>query len=316
MSSSLLLNLAIGDAFGFGREFAKMDFIGETKGVMEYVQNPELPDQIPGHYSDETQMTLAIMEAIVNKTPANAQALLGALWSAYHRDPRPGYSKGFGGLLKKTTSPQEFAAQILPHSSHCGCLARSCMFGLMSDMEKAIDRAMWVASLTHATRSAMYASGAAAAAVWAMRNKIGRPNLPKFIDDLFPGFNLQTDVGCGKWVENDAMAVLKAALYAVWRPTIDSGEVFGMTGVLTCSVESGGDVDSVAATAMAIASQVPDDELIKNLPDNLFLGLENGPYGALYLADLEEKFCQMVEAPLPDYGQLEPLRREALLKGK
>ncbi len=62
----MLLELAIGDAYGAGFEYAD-EMISENT-LTHYVQHPR--HQIrPGCYTDDTQMSLAIAETLVSGEP-------------------------------------------------------------------------------------------------------------------------------------------------------------------------------------------------------------------------------------------------------
>lgn len=60
----MLLELAIGDAYGAGFEYANRAFIGAHNDLSGYVRHPR-HRQRPGSYTDDTQMSLGIAEAVV-----------------------------------------------------------------------------------------------------------------------------------------------------------------------------------------------------------------------------------------------------------
>ncbi|MBA4192612.1 MAG: ADP-ribosylglycohydrolase, partial [Planctomycetaceae bacterium] len=68
-----------------------------------------------------------------------------------------------------------------------------------------------------------------------------------------------------------------------------------LSAILTCCVEYGGDVDTVAAIAMAAASG--SREVEQNLPGHLVEGLENGGYGRDYLVKLDQRLHEVVTSP-------------------
>ena len=55
----MLLELAIGDAYGAGFEYADIGIIRQHNTLARYVQHPRHNIR-PGAYTDDTQMTLAI----------------------------------------------------------------------------------------------------------------------------------------------------------------------------------------------------------------------------------------------------------------
>jgi ADP-ribosyl-[dinitrogen reductase] hydrolase len=80
----------------------------------------------------------------------------------------------------------------------------------------------------------------------------------------------------------DALGVssVRAALTAL-------GGATGLSGLLTACVGYTGDVDTVAAIALAAGSCA--DDLDYDLPPGLYRDLENGPYGRDHLAALDER---------------------------
>ena len=64
----MLLELAIGDAYGAGFEYVDTEMILPQNNLSAYVKHPRHHIQ-PGSYTDDTQMSLAIAEAIVSGEP-------------------------------------------------------------------------------------------------------------------------------------------------------------------------------------------------------------------------------------------------------
>jgi ADP-ribosyl-[dinitrogen reductase] hydrolase len=67
-----------------------------------------------------------------------------------------------------------------------------------------------------------------------------------------------------------------------------------LAAILGRCVDFTGDVDTVAAVALGAASVGGD--IVQDLPDHLFQGLENGPYGRDYLANLDRQLRQVFPA--------------------
>ena len=68
----MLLELAIGDAYGAGFEDVDAEMIRQQNDLSGYVKHPRHHIQ-PGSYTDDTQMSLAIAEAIVSGEQRNAR---------------------------------------------------------------------------------------------------------------------------------------------------------------------------------------------------------------------------------------------------
>ncbi len=64
----MLLELAIGDAYGAGFEYADTETIRLHNNLSRYVKHPRHNIR-PGCYTDDTQMSLAIAETMVSGEP-------------------------------------------------------------------------------------------------------------------------------------------------------------------------------------------------------------------------------------------------------
>ena len=62
----MLLELAIGDAYGAGFEYVDARMVRDHNDLSGYVQHPRHKGTAPGCYTDDTQMTLAIVETMVS----------------------------------------------------------------------------------------------------------------------------------------------------------------------------------------------------------------------------------------------------------
>jgi ADP-ribosylglycohydrolase len=90
----MLLELAIGDAYGAGFEYVDAKMIHRQNDLSRYVKHPRHNIQ-PGSYTDDTQMSLAIAEAIVSGEPWEPGMLVRRFVEVFKRDPREGYAIGF-----------------------------------------------------------------------------------------------------------------------------------------------------------------------------------------------------------------------------
>src|SRR6266568_2298615 len=95
----MLLELAIGDAYGAGFEYADRAYITRYNDLSRYVKHPRHNIQ-PGCYTDDTQMSLAIAEVMVEKRPWTPPILADAFVTAFKRDPHEGYASGFYRFLQ------------------------------------------------------------------------------------------------------------------------------------------------------------------------------------------------------------------------
>ncbi|HRF41815.1 MAG TPA: ADP-ribosylglycohydrolase family protein [Saprospiraceae bacterium] len=89
----MIIEGAIGDAYGAGFEFADMEFIKNKNQLTHYQQHP-LFESIYKKYTDDTQMALAIAELLIEKTAWTPVAIADKFVEVFKRDPRQGYAKG------------------------------------------------------------------------------------------------------------------------------------------------------------------------------------------------------------------------------
>lgn len=288
MKHGLLVSMAVGDAYGAGFEFRPLHFVNKYNDLSRYfphqLSSGKPDDHQPGMYTDDTQMSIVLAEFLLSEQPRTTLNLADAFVDGFKRDPRKGYSKKFYDLLMEIENGTDLLRNVRPHSDKCGGAMRAPVLGLLRDNRQIIDYASWQASLTHATEAGMAAAAASALLVRFCRQGISRRRIDRKIDMDIGGWGFSLE-GTVLPVSTNGTEVVHAAIRAI--AACDS-----MSDLLQQCISYSGDVDSVAAIAMAAASQHPDIE--QDIPDHLIGGLENGPYGYEYLAELdlklEEKF--------------------------
>lgn len=275
----MLLDIAIGDAYGAGHEYAPPAVVRAENTLKGYRQHEKHKSILPGHYTDDTQMALAIAELMLAKDPTEwtHADVAGAFVGAFKRDPRTGYSGAFYDVLVKLNGAEDFLSTIRPHSPKSGGAMRAAPLGLLPNTMQVVDLAMMQASLTHATRDGMNAAAGAALLTHYCYHRLGpKTDLPKFLHRWVPGPDWLT-FWRGK-VGSRGLDSVMAALNAVVSHS-------SMSQVLRACIAYTGDVDTVAAIAMPAASVCPGME--QNLPQVLVDTLENGTYGRDYLSRLD-----------------------------
>ena len=80
----MLLELAVGDAYGAGFEYADRAIIQGHNDLSRYIKH-QRHDIVPGCYTDDTQMSLAIAEAIVSGEPWTPLNLVNRFVAAFKR---------------------------------------------------------------------------------------------------------------------------------------------------------------------------------------------------------------------------------------
>ncbi|MBE7383038.1 MAG: ADP-ribosylglycohydrolase family protein [Leptolyngbya sp. SIO1E4] len=278
----MLIELAIGDAYGAGFEYAPIVMIREQNDLSRYVQHPRHNIR-PGCYTDDTQMSLAIAEAIVSSEPWTRETLAQRFVTAFKRDPRQGYAGGFHAFLQEINDGAEFLAKIRPHSDKSGAAMRAIPLGVFSDVGTVIDRCKLQAALTHNTPDGINAAIATSLMSHYFIYALGpKADLPQFIHKWVPG-SWKTPWQ-GK-VGSKGLMSAHAALTAIMAHN-------SLSEILKACIAFTGDVDTVATIALGAASC--STEITQDIPAVLIETLENSTYGLEYLQDLDQQLMQQV----------------------
>lgn len=241
----MLQHIAIGDAYGAGFEFSAREKIDRWNTLERYIGHDL---GIPaGHYTDDTQMSIAVAEVLLNETVAAATAadFAAAFVRCYRRDPRPGYSKGLQALLDECADGAELQRRIQTNSRRNGAAMRSVPLALIEDKATLVRVAAEQARVTHCTPEAQLSS--VVVALMGHLLLYGDLRLHQLRDAIRQetGFELRDDwrgeVAC------DAIDTLHAVHTALVRHRDPAS-------LLRACVDWGGDVDSVAAVALGLAS--------------------------------------------------------------
>lgn len=288
----MLVQMAVGDALGAGFEYAPAGEVAKFNNLSGYRQHQKHLDIKPGCYTDDTQMAIAVAEFLIEPGSAATTDIAHFFVRAFKRDKRSGYAGSFYDLLdKQIRDAFDFVALVEPDSRKSGGAMRAGPMGLLKDVTKCIDWAMWQASLTHATRDGMNAAAAAALMVhyfYYFRGIAGaKENLPAYLEANLPGYDWVTP-HTGP-VGSSGIVAVKAALAAI----VDGKD---LSDILRRCIAFTGDVDTVAAIALCAASW--SDEIDQTLPQVLLDTLENGTYGRDFLAKLDAKLVTRFPRPV------------------
>lgn len=274
----MLFEIAIGDAYGAGFEFSSSEKIAEKNKGNRY-ETHDL-GQIPaGHYTDDTQMSVAIAEVLLSGQSLNPLSFASAFVNAFKRDPKAGYAKGFDQLLRECANGCELLERIRPASTRNGAAMRAVPIGLLPTMEDVLAIAEVSAAVTHNT-----SEGIASAQIVALmaHGFIHRKVAVSDIVDFALGVVSTLPVS-RVWQDNvrcDAIETISAVVTLLPRYR-------SLQSLLLASVDLGGDTDSVASIALGLASL--SGEYINDIHPALVDGLESGTFGKTFLVDLDAK---------------------------
>lgn len=281
----MLLELAVGDAYGAGFEYAADDFVAAHNTAAAFVQHPRHAIR-PGSYTDDTQMSLAVAEAMVSAEPWTPDHLARRFIEVFRRDPREGYSSRFYAFLQGVRTAEEFLAGMDTNSDRSGASMRATPLGVLPSVEEVMARSQLQAALTHNTPDGVQAATAAALMTHYFLYRLGpKDALGTFLEGHVPGpwsWPWEGKVGAKGWMS------VRAAITAVARNR-------RLRDLLRDCVAFTGDVDTVATIALAAASCSQEYE--QDLPRTLIETLENGPYGRDYLIDLDQKLMALAKRP-------------------
>jgi len=276
----LLLELAIGDAYGAGFEYAT-EMIHRHNDLSRYVKHPR-HNIWPGCYTDDTQMSLAIAEAILSGEPWKPAMLAQKFVEVFQRDPREGYASGFSHFLQTVRDGEQFLREIRPNSEKSGAAMRAAPIGVYPGLSQVIERCTIQATLTHNTPNGINSAVAAALMTHYFLYKLGRKkDLGAFLEKHVSGH--WATPWTGK-VKSQGWMSVQAAVTALTR--CDS-----MSDLLKTCIQFSGDVDTVAAIALAAGSC--SREIAQDLPVHLWDGLENGRYGRDYICLLDTQLMAL-----------------------
>ncbi|HTK07105.1 MAG TPA: ADP-ribosylglycohydrolase family protein [Ktedonobacteraceae bacterium] len=278
----MLLELAIGDAYGAGFEYADIGMVRAQNNLSRYVRHPRHNLQ-PGCYTDDTQMSLAIAEAIVSREPWEPAMLARKFLEAFKRDPRQGYATGFYHFLLNVRDENQFLSEINPTSDKSGAAMRAAPIGVYSSLSQVIEHCTIQAALTHNTPDGIAAAVAASLMTHYFLYNLGpKKELGIFLQKHVRGHWATPwtgKVGAQGWMS------VQAAVTALMKSDT-------MSDLLMACIQFSGDVDTVAAIALAVGAC--STEIVQDLPAHLQDGLENGQYGRDYIRLLDTQLLALV----------------------
>jgi ADP-ribosyl-[dinitrogen reductase] hydrolase len=305
---TMMLEIGVGDAYGGGFEATDKKWV-DGNNDLQYVnhprklrKNPESynPSLVqPGHYTDDTQMAIAVAEAMLDdEEPWTRESLADRFLSVFQRDERRGYTTYFLNVLLNSRDGIEMLSKIGGTSTKSGAAMRSGPLGLLPNFREIVDKAHKQAAVTHNSWLGKNSAVGAALMVHYFYYNLGpKDEMCGWLKDQYFGDTIHTpepfavddevvDCWCpdsGRKVRVDAWDCLEAAIYAIEMH--DS-----MSDILKQCIAFTGDVDTVAAIAMGPASLSKD--IKQDIPQHLIDDLENRKYGRDYLLLLDRKLFE------------------------
>ena len=311
----MMLGIAIGDAFGAGYEMVPRYKVKSYLNLTKYSRRKKWKE---GMYTDDTQMSLAVVELLISKEDFTKENLADYFIKVYKRDTRGGYSGAMGRLLKRCQTGKdlikirEIGSKKIKETNFkggkCGngAAMRAVPIGILPNIKDVIKYAKLNAEITHNMPAGIASSVGVACASHYFYYNLGEPkkvidfcikNIKgidnetidylqriKEMDELIPEILFgESAVNFG--VLCDGMKTLGAILYILARY---SDSPFNS---LIEAVKLGGDADSTACIALGIASM---NNNFDDLPKFLLNKLENGKFGKDYLIKLGKSLHECI----------------------
>jgi ADP-ribosylglycohydrolase len=318
----MILEIAIGDAYGRPFEFNTPEFIEKNNDVLNYKnRESEVADGI-GVYTDDTQMSIAIAEQMGSDLPGTQVRFAAHFVGAYKRDPRKGYSKRITNALEesKPNLPFEFILKAKQAGANSnGSVMRAVPLGMMANPKEIMHRSIVQTTTSHGHIEAVNAAVAVSLTAHFFYHLYPRLSDKTLIDkfnvyqewmhkqmgeavfnDVYQSYHLMADMKLNQTLQCDAKTTASLSIKLAWgmkKDIIIHDMRTSAKKILKKAVDIGGDVDSSASIALGLYSLRPD--AVMDLPDALYDNLENGPYGRDFLIDmdiqLQEKFPRIIK---------------------
>lgn len=276
----------LADSYGMGFEY--QSFSSKENDGQTFRKHGLYTDLIPGQYTDDTQMSVALAELVLSGKPISPVSCAEAFVREYRSNPINGYAQGLQFLMKTTNTGKELIEKIEKHgkTEKNGAAMRAAVFGLFPNLTKVLWLTEVQASVTHKGTGIVAAMAVAETVHHLWFRKLQTE------EQVFSHLN-STYSGFGEWKWDGSIVKSEEQLGII---TAKAGITAGMSSesfldVLIRSVEYRGDTDTTAAIAAAVwaARQIQTAPRIENLP--LWAGLYNdGPKGRDAVADLDSRF--------------------------
>lgn len=194
-AESILFGLALGDALGWPVEFKSLTIIKQMYGE-EGIQEPPTPAQ----YTDDTQMTLALAEGVMDVgLNAPVSAIMDGIgaqfltWAGLQDDPRYSFAPGTTCLagMRRYAETGNWRTSGIETSKGCGSAMRVAALGYLYQHAPERLREIAIASsqITHRHPAAMAAAAGAAYAVKLALDGMEPKDMPRAIDVFTDGLS-------------------------------------------------------------------------------------------------------------------------------
>lgn len=294
---NMLLRIAQGDAYAIAYEYVKdKEAPGHREEVLKFerfLEHPTYKQLKPGQYSDDTQMSIAVVETFIQHGwNARAEDYAEAFFRCFKRDERKGYSQAFQAILEEAKDASHLRQLIVPNSNKNGACMRAVPLGVVKDVNHLIHAAATQASVTHATWGGINSATAVALmSHFALYDDRSFKSMFRWCRNQNPVFEYFKEPWEGRvGVPKTDKHNLGVGLCTAWAVHTLLSEEENLMGMMKRTLEWGGDTDSVAAIAWGIASARHSGiEVPQFMHDDLE---KDSAYGVDFLVDLGMRLMQ------------------------
>jgi ADP-ribosylglycohydrolase/adenine/guanine phosphoribosyltransferase-like PRPP-binding protein len=302
----MMLAITIGDAFGAGYENLNREEIKNTLNMEEYQKYPNRKSaHIAGHYTDDTQMSIAVAELLFSSANFNFENLAAYIYKSFQRDRRVGYSKASKDAME-SHSIDEYLSRVNKQSNRNGAITRSVPIGVLKNPDKVIDYAVINSKFDHDTPSSIASAVCIALASHYFYHTSGEPE--QFLDyyeEKISDFDKETadylrNVAEMETLDEDLLFGEECKFFGVpVNAKKTSGAVLYIISkfhddpleILKEAVLLGGDTDTVASTCLGITATRTG---LDRLPEFFMRDLEDGQYGVKYIENVGKKLATIL----------------------
>lgn len=283
----MLVEMAVGDAYGIGFEFVDRENWPGPNDLSQMYQHPTYAELLPGMYTDDTQRAIANAEVVLAGSYLDIRAYAEAYVNAYQRDPREGYSRRYQEYLKTHTNAKSFLLDLDRSAVSNGSLMGVAPLGFINDIREVKLASMIQALVTHSPETAIHAQIVALTVHYFVQEMGPKCHLIEFLQGTsdVKEWDYITDKTSKTTIR--AKSVVNTMLTGILKHD-------KLTDLLQWSVELEGDTDSAAATCMAVGAVM--EEMTNDLGTgpatveqkySLYHPLEDGEFGKSYLLHMD-----------------------------
>lgn len=263
----MLLEMAVGDAYGAAFEFTKTPQI--PNDLSRFGAHP-LGEMEVGAYTDDTMRAIANSKVILSADKNDKyrpEAYAKAYLEEFRNDRRKGWSKRFHAMLEEHVdkNAMELIKKIARRNTN-GCLMGVAPLGYLPQINDVLLATTMQVVSTHSGSSVPYAQGISIAAHLLMRGVSSNEIITAVIELVEWESNRQRDRFHAILKEEPPIPQMESStitLSALWAIDLFDKS----SDILKWSCSRGGDCDSLGAVTMALASVSKDIE--QDIPDIL-----------------------------------------------